>query len=203
MEPQSRRPHAGADEPTPPALSLPGAHSYQVLAPGAESAPRGTGPAGEQTLELREEQLIARKDLRERGEIRLRTTVEEIPGRLEVEVQREEVEIEHIPAGQVVSEREGPYEQDGSLMVPIYEEQLVVVKRLVLKEQLRVRRVTSTKRQLFEDTLRRDRLVIEDPQNTQLVHEQYPTDEKPSEERAEGTEHQEAGRVDKLRKALQ
>jgi uncharacterized protein (TIGR02271 family) len=127
----------------------------------------------EQTLELREEQLVARKDLREVGEIRVRTTVEEIPARLEVDAAREEVEVEHVPMGQIVTERMAPWEEDGVLVVPVYEEQLVVVKRLVLREQLRVRRVGTTERRLFEDTLRRERLEIEDPNNTGLVHERY------------------------------
>ena len=203
MDPQSRPPHRGADEPAPHALELPGAHSYEITEGGAEPDPLGTGSAGEQRIELREEQLVAHKDLRELGEVRIRTTVEEVPGRLEVEAQREEVEVEHVPVGQVVSERVGPYEQDGVLIVPIYEEQLVVVKRLVLKEQLQVRRVASTDRQLFEDTLRRDRLVIEDPQNTGLIHEQHPTGEKVSEEGTEAAGHEEGGLVDKIRKAFQ
>ena len=162
------------------------------------------GANAERRLELREEQLVARKDLREVGEITVRTVIEEVPGRLEVEAQREEVEIEHVPMGQIVTERVGPYEEDGVLVVPIYEEQLVVVKRLMLKEHLRVRRVASTERQLFEDTLRRDRLVIEDPNNTQLVHEQYPTaDGEHERDDRQRAEHEETGPLGQLmRKVL-
>jgi uncharacterized protein (TIGR02271 family) len=160
------------------------------------------GADADRTLELREEQLVARKDLREVGEITVRTVIEEVPGRLEVEAQREEVEIEHVPVGQVVAERIGPYEEDGVLVVPIYEEQLVVVKRLVLKEHLKVRRVASSEHQLFEDTLRRDRLVIEDPNNTRLVHEQYVTEGEPS-DRDERAQHDEGGPLGQLmRKVL-
>ena len=158
---------------TPPSYAEP-TTAYPAT---TDSAYERTAEA-ERTIELREEQLVARKDLREVGEITVRTVIEEVPGRLEVEAQREEVEIEHVPMGQIVGERVGPYEEDGVLVVPIYEEQLVVVKRLVLKEHLRVRRVASTERQLFEDTLRRDRLVIEDPNNTRLVHEQYATNDE-------------------------
>src|SRR5439155_6212292 len=147
-----------------------------------EAGPRA-GDAGR--LELREEQLVAHKDLRHLGEVVVRTEVEEVPGRLEVEAEREEVEVDHVPVGQVVRERVAPWEEGDVLVVPVYEEQLVVVKRLVLKEELRIRRVASTERQVFEDVLRRERLVIEDPQNTGLVHEQFPTgamaDEPPPE----------------------
>jgi hypothetical protein len=37
-----------------------------------------------ETLELREEQLVAHKELQEVGEILVRTPIEEVPGRLEV-----------------------------------------------------------------------------------------------------------------------
>ncbi len=129
---------------------------------------------GERTIELKEEQLFATKELREVGEIIVRTEVEEFPGQLEVEAFREEAQVEHVPVGQIVSERLGSWEENGVLVVPIYEEQLVVVKRLVLKEHVRVRRVGVTERQVFQDMLRRDRLVIDDPGNTGLVHESYP-----------------------------
>ena len=127
------------------------------------------------TLELREEQLVAHKELRDLGEIEVRTEIDEVPGRLEVDAYREEVLVEHEAVGQVVTEREKPWEEtDGVLVIPIYEEQLVVTKRLVLRERLRVRRIGTTERQLFQDVLRRERLVVDDPQHTGLLHEQYP-----------------------------
>jgi uncharacterized protein (TIGR02271 family) len=131
----------------------------------------------ERVLELREEQLVAHKELRELGEIEVRTEVELVPARLEVDAYREEVEVEHEPVGQIVSERSEPWEEDGVLVVPVYEERLVVTRRLVLRERLRIHRARVTERQLFQDTLRRERLVVEDPQQTGLVHELHPTGE--------------------------
>lgn len=134
-----------------------------------------TGPMSE-TISLREERLVARREMRQAGEIVVRTEVEQVPGHLEVDALREEVEVEHVPIGQAVSERGEPWEEDGVLVIPIYEEQLVVSKRLVLREQLRVRRVRLTERQLFEEALQRERVVVEDPANTGMVRERYPTD---------------------------
>ena len=136
----------------------------------------------ERVLELREEQLVANKQLREVGEILIRKEVDTAPARLEVDALREEVEVVHEPVGQSVSERREPWEEDGDLVVPVYEEQLVVTKRLVLRERLRVRRLRTTERQLFEQPVRRERLVVEDPQQTGLVRELYPTDEASSPE---------------------
>lgn len=146
------------------------------------------------TIQLHEEQLVAHKELQTLGEVQVRTQVEEFPGRLEVAAMREEVEIEHVPVGEVVRERVAPWEEGGALIVPVYEEQLVVVKRLILREQLRIRRVTVSETQLFEDTLRRERAVVEDPQGTGLAHELYaaPT---PEEQPAEGPAAAEAAQT--------
>jgi uncharacterized protein (TIGR02271 family) len=135
------------------------------------------GPGEERVVELREEQLVANKELRDLGEVVVRTQTDTVPARLEVDAMREEVEVVHEPVGETVSERREPWEEDGVLVMPVYEEQLVVTRRLVLRERLRVRRIRTTERQLFEDTVRRERLVIEDPQQTGRVHEIYPTDE--------------------------
>ena len=103
----------------------------------------------------------------------------------------------------VVRERREPWEEDGVLIIPIYEEQLVVTKRLLLRERMRVRRVATTERQLFEDTLRRERLVVEDPAHTGLVREQYPTAESDDEPEEEDDRSNEGGLLNQLvRKAL-
>lgn len=87
---------------------------------------------------------------------------------------------------------------------------LVVTKRLILRERLRIRRVGTTERQLFEDTLRRERLIVDDPQPTGLVQERYPTGEQidrdaPSAHReGEPSEKPESGFLEHLvRKALE
>ena len=169
------------------------------------------GPV-DRTLELREEELVPHKEMRDVGEAVVRTEVEELPGRVEVDALRQEVQVEHEPVGRVVSERVPPWEEEDSLVVPVYEEQLVVVKRLVLREQLRIRRVSTTERRVFEDTLRRDRAVIEDPSNSGLVVERYPTDEEPvdrhADDRRDGGADRSAGREEggllgSLRRVLQ
>ena len=150
-------------------------HANRVEAPEGEAEYDSTFADSVHTLELREEQLVVHKELRDLGEIEVRTEIDEVPGRLEVDAYREEVLVEHEIVGQVVTEREKPWEEtDGVLVIPIYEEQLVVTKRLVLRERLRVRRIGTTERQLFQDVLRRERLVVDDPQHTGLLHEQYP-----------------------------
>jgi uncharacterized protein (TIGR02271 family) len=131
----------------------------------------------DRVVELREERLVAHKEMRELGEVVVRTHVDEVPGRLEVDAVREEVEVDHLPVGEVVSERVRPWEEDGALIVPVYEEQLVLVKRLVLREKIRIRRVETRERRLFEETLKKERLVVQDETGSNLVRERYPVDE--------------------------
>src|SRR5215207_8464951 len=101
------------------------------------------------TLELREEELIAHKESVESGSVVVRKVVESVPARLEVEAQRDEVEIEHVPIGQVVGERAEAREEGGMWIIPVYEEQLVVVKRLILREELHVRRIPVREQRLI------------------------------------------------------
>lgn len=134
-----------------------------------------------ESLPLVEERLVADTTERQLGTVRIRTVPEETTGRLEVAAERDEVFVEHVPVGSIVSERREPWDDDGTLVIPVYEEQLVVSKRLILREEIRVRRTPTTDVQIVEDTLRRDRLVIEDPDHTGAIREQYPTDRQPNE----------------------
>jgi uncharacterized protein (TIGR02271 family) len=174
--------------------SHPHAHQVSEIAEG-EAQGDALDAEAEKTLELRAEQLIAHKDLRDLGMVEVRTEIDEIPGRLEVDAYREEVVVEHEAVGEVVSERDNPWEENGALIIPIYEEQLVVTKRLVLRERMRVRRVGTTQRQLFQDSLRRERLVVDDPQHTGLVREQYPTG-RAAQASAEAAEQADPGSAD-------
>ncbi len=164
------------------------------------------GRADEQTLELREEELAVQRNRREVGEAHVRTRVETVPARLEVDAYAEEVTVEHVPVGEVVSERREPYHADDVLIVPVYEEQLVVTKRLVLREELRIRRVSTTQRHLFEDTLRRERVDVDDPDHTGRVHERFPTTHADGDEEVERTAdgaREQGGLVNLVRRALE
>lgn len=75
-------------------------------------------------------------------------------------LRRESVEIERVPVGQIV-ERAPQVRQEGdTLIIPVMEEVLVVERRLVLKEEVRVRRVRTTRRHLERVQLRRQETVI-------------------------------------------
>jgi uncharacterized protein (TIGR02271 family) len=143
-------------------------------------------PDMSRTLELREEELVTSTHPVEVGAVRVRRDVEAVPAHLEVEAFRDEVELERVPMGEEVSERVQPWDDQGVTVIPIYEEQLVVVKRLILKEHVRVRPVRRTETRLVDDTVLSERLVVEDPDETGKVREMYPTDREPEDKKSSG-----------------
>jgi len=207
-------------------LSLPRAHVLQVwpdgsvqlsltraeierLAAGDSLGESGVATEKTAAMQLQEERLVARKELEETGRVRIHKEVEEAPRRLEVDAYYEEAEVEHVPIGRIVKEQESPREEDGVYIVPVYEEQLVVVKRLLLKEEIHIRRHGATEKRLFEETVRRERIVVEDPDRTGRVREHYAT-ERPEGDVAAGdvppdeVEPETPGLLEKLgRKVLQ
>lgn len=109
---------------------------------------RAAGAAeGDQTVQLREEELRARKQPVETGAARVRKEVVTEQRTLEVPVQREEVVIErHAPTGEATAASDiGPGEE---IRVPVREERVSVEKTPVVKEEVTVgkRAVPDTER---------------------------------------------------------
>jgi stress response protein YsnF len=73
---------------------------------------------------------------------------------------RESVEVERVPVGQIVDRAPQVREEGDTLIIPVMEEVLVVERRLILKEEVRVRRIRSTERHEERVQLRRQEPVI-------------------------------------------
>lgn len=74
---------------------------------------------------------------------------------------REEVEIERVPRNQVLENSPEPYYEGDTLVIPVVEEELVVEKRLVLKEEVRITKRREEIRLPQQVTLRTENAVIE------------------------------------------
>lgn len=68
----------------------------------------------------------------------------------------DEVVIERVPIGRVVETAPEVREQDGVLIVPVIEEELVLRTRLVLKEEVHIRRIEGTRPVRRDVQLRRE-----------------------------------------------
>jgi uncharacterized protein (TIGR02271 family) len=83
-------------------------------------------------------------------------------------VMRERVEIEHVAIGRSIDAIPPIREEGDTTVIPVVEEIIVVERRLVLKEEIRLRRVRTTERHRETVTLRDQQAVIEraDPAET-------------------------------------
>jgi uncharacterized protein (TIGR02271 family) len=116
-------------------------------------------------LETREERIVGERTRVDAGDVVIRKVVDHIPVTTELNSESDVIEVERVPIDQVVPQRRDPWQENDALIVPIYEERLVVERQIVLKEQLRVTRSSRTIGHQVSGTIRRERIVVEDPGN--------------------------------------
>lgn len=79
---------------------------------------------------------------------------------VEVDLKQEQVVIERVPVGRVV-DAVPPVRQEGDVTImPVVEEELVVVRRLVLKEEVHIRRVQTAVSHVETVTLRQQHVSV-------------------------------------------
>lgn len=105
----------------------------------------------------------ARIDTRqvETGRVRVHTTVSERDEVVEAVLRQQDLHVERIPIGRVVTETPAVREEGGVVVIPVMEEILVVEKRLVLKEELRIRRSHGERSVRETVRLRTEEVAIE------------------------------------------
>jgi len=120
--------------------------------------------SGERMLvQLREEQLYAVKEWVEAGAILVRKGVETSTQSIPVEVLHEEVAVERVAVNRVLAQGETavPREEGNVLIVPVVHEELVVMKRLVVKEELHITKRRVSEQREVSDTVRRETLTLD------------------------------------------
>jgi uncharacterized protein (TIGR02271 family) len=116
---------------------------------------------GESVIPLMEEEL--RVDKREivTGKINVRTVVESFEKVARATLEGEQIEVTRIPIGKELKSIPEQRTEGDVLIIPVVEEVLVVEKRLVLKEEIHLRRHTTTEDVQVPVTLRTQRAVVE------------------------------------------
>jgi uncharacterized protein (TIGR02271 family) len=115
---------------------------------------------------IRETLEVGKRTL-ETGRVRIvRRPVEEIHS-VDTPWVRERVAIERVPVERIVDPDHPPKvrEEGDVLVIPVLEEEIVLEKRLVLREELRVSRIREEARVVEDVVLRRDEVSIERIQN--------------------------------------
>jgi uncharacterized protein (TIGR02271 family) len=125
---------------------------------GGESRPQTDPP--DRTLVLHEEEATVGKRWEGVGHLRARREVDRETVRGEFPLRRQELAQERIPvepddSGEIVTL------PDGSISIPLFEEELVVTRRIVLRERVIIRKEDVTEWQTVEAELRRERVAFE------------------------------------------
>lgn len=116
------------------------------------------------TIPMVEETPHITKRTVETGRVRVAVATEEVPTALHETLRGRRVEVERVAIGRVLGEDEAPpatREEADTLIIPILEETAVVVKRLVLREEVRLRFVTEQVPFRDQVTLRRETATVE------------------------------------------
>ncbi len=108
-----------------------------------------------------EEQLEIRKEIIETGKIRVRKTVTASETVVDEPLFTESYDIDRVPINRIVGETtESRYEGE-TLILPIFEEVLVVEKRLILREEIRLTRKRTERRDPKTYTVRREHVEVD------------------------------------------
>jgi uncharacterized protein (TIGR02271 family) len=112
------------------------------------------------TLPLAAEALSVSKETVETGRVRVATRTREREALIDEDLARECVEIETVPIGSRIDAVPEVRQEGDTTIVPVVEEVLVVERRLVLKEEVHIRRVRTTERHKETVMLRYQEAVV-------------------------------------------
>lgn len=112
-------------------------------------------------IPLVEERLVVEKRAVDTGRVRVRTLVEEERVWVREDLEREEVDVVRIPIDREITQIPQVRVEDEVVIIPVVEEVMVVERKLVLKEELHVRRRTIVEHVEQPVTLRKTRAEVE------------------------------------------
>jgi uncharacterized protein (TIGR02271 family) len=127
---------------------------------GMRQSGRGLGDEDELRVQRSEEELRAGTRERETGAMKVRKRVRTDREQIRVPIKREEVSVERVP----VEGREAlPGEiGEAEIVVPVVEDEVVVAKQAVVKEEIKVRKDVVHDEEIVEADVRKEVVDIED-----------------------------------------
>jgi uncharacterized protein (TIGR02271 family) len=120
----------------------------------------GEGNGQEIVIPVVEEVATVQKRAVEAGTVEIRKTVHERTEVIDVPLHSEEVEIERVNVNRIVDEPVQVRHEGDTMIIPLLEEVLVVEKKLVLREEVHVKRVRKEVHESREVTLREERVEV-------------------------------------------
>ena len=119
---------------------------------------------GPERIQLREEQLRARTQRVQAGEVRVHKDIITEMKTIDVPVTREEVVIERRPVGRAVSGRAADIGQSSQeIRIPVMEEQVTIEKTPVVREEVEIGKRTVTETQHLTGSVQHEELRVDAP----------------------------------------
>ena len=115
---------------------------------------------GEPVLPLLAEEIAVSKQVVETGRVQVTRVTHEREQLIDELLAHETVEIDRTPIGRQIDAMPAVRDEGDTIVIPIVEEVLVIERRLLLKEEVRVRRVRSTEIHQETVTLRHHEAVV-------------------------------------------
>ena len=121
---------------------------------------RAPDKTGETVIPLLAEEVAIAKQVVETGRVQVSRVTHEQEQLIDELLAHETVEIDRTPIGRQIDAMPAVRDEGDTIVIPIVEEVLVIERRLLLKEEVRVRRVRSMERHQESVTLRHHEAVI-------------------------------------------
>ena len=157
----------GAEAPSPErsVLAYEGRDEDPLEDPVGSVAEERGGLEEDLRVQRSEEELRAGVNEREAGRVNVKKSVRTEREVVRVPKRREEVDIERVPVEGAAREASGATEADigeDEVVVQVFEEEVVVTKRVVLKEEIRLRKRVAWDQETVEVDLRKEEVEVDD-----------------------------------------
>jgi len=116
----------------------------------------------EMRIPLAEETVEAHVTERQKGKVVFTKRVETVPVEATIDLRQDNVVVERREMDEVVDAPRDPWYEDETLVIPLYEERYVTEKRLVLREEVRVRNAPKIEHVTLKETARREVIDIDE-----------------------------------------
>jgi len=132
------------------------------------------GDPAPNTMQLIQEHLDVSKQWVEAGAVVITKTVETVPMTVPVELTHEEIELQRLPVERLLADGEAalPRQEGDTLIIPVVEEELVVVKRRVVREEWRLTKRRVAQRREVQDTVRREHLQFDTTGGVEFISDE-------------------------------
>jgi len=144
--------------------STTGASTTEASATGNYPESQTGQATGEETrMPIREEELAVGKRSVEAGGVRLRKIVRSETVEQPVEVKREDVEVERVPASESQAEATSGQAFEGEeIYIPLWREEPVVSKEAHVREEVRARKTEESERETVSGEVRKEDVEVQD-----------------------------------------